>query len=276
MIPTESDAERMQRLASVWRASAPTASEIAALRSRFARRAARPRRSRARVLLVALVQGLTLGGGTLAAAAWVAGTALPRIEHALAGAATTPAPSRAPTPERATSHDTHGAVGSQAVPMAAFEDLASSPAMVEAEGIATSGATASRATQPSSAGERSRGVKNAAGGGRYGAQSPSSAAVPTVEPESPGPTSETPVAGPWARVAQALSAHDWARADDALGNLASSMDPATRDAADLARAELRIAHGGGAALRSDVQRLAQAGATALIRKRAAALLQRLP
>src|SRR5262249_46815744 len=90
-------------------------------------------------------------------------------------------------------------------------------------------------------------------------------------------SSPLPADGPWSRVAQALSASDWQGADRSLVELStSSGDPATRDAAELVRAELRIAHGQGAALRASVERLALHGATPLIRKRATLLLDKIP
>src|SRR5262249_29664095 len=95
------------------------------------------------------------------------------------------------------------------------------------------------------------------------------AAPAPSETPSMGEGAGTTAGGPWARVARALSASDWIRADEALAELSATSDPATRDAAELARAELWIAHGRGAALRTSVERLSAFGATPLIRRRAA-------
>ncbi len=78
--------------------------------------------------------------------------------------------------------------------------------------------------------------------------------------------------GAWARVAQALRDHDSAKAERALAELARSGDQKTRDAAELARAQLLVAEGRGARARATLERLATAGATPAIQSRAADLL----
>ena len=78
--------------------------------------------------------------------------------------------------------------------------------------------------------------------------------------------------GAWARVAQALRDHDSAKAEKALDELARSTDQKTRDAAELARAQLRVAEGRGTA-RGTLERLAASGATPAIRRRASELLE---
>src|SRR5262245_31985577 len=77
--PGSPEAVRARRLAEVWRASAPSNEESERLRGGFERRPER-RRCRLRMLVIALVQGFTLGGATLAAAAWLADKTLPLFE----------------------------------------------------------------------------------------------------------------------------------------------------------------------------------------------------
>jgi hypothetical protein len=76
----------------------------------------------------------------------------------------------------------------------------------------------------------------------------------------------------WARAAVALREDDFGGADRAFEELCRSPDPATRDAARLARAQLWISHGREAAVRPILEQLAQSGATPLIRQRAAEAL----
>jgi hypothetical protein len=78
----------------------------------------------------------------------------------------------------------------------------------------------------------------------------------------------------WARAAAALREDDFAAADRAFDELGHSSDPATRDAARLARAQLWISRGREAAVRPVLEQLAQSGATALVRERAAEFLYR--
>ena len=78
----------------------------------------------------------------------------------------------------------------------------------------------------------------------------------------------------WARAAVALREDDFDAADRAFDELGHSSDPATRDAARLARAQLWISRGREAAVRPVLEQLAQSGATALVRQRAAEFLYR--
>jgi hypothetical protein len=265
MMRTEHDGERTRRLAEVWQDSAPTADEIGRLQVRLALRPVRAKRARGKVLIVALIQGFMFGGATLAAAAWITGHALPLFDrHADARggalAPVTPAhrASLAP-PQRHI--DPQSVSGSGEVPRAAFDDA---PGRV-APGREKAGDLAE--------------TRRHAPGGRAGAALPKpelAADVPPAPSVTEKPSAAPPADGPWARVAQALSASDWTSADRALVELCSASDPATRDAATLARAELWIAHGQGASFRASVERLAQTGFTPLIRRRAARLLERLP
>jgi hypothetical protein len=78
----------------------------------------------------------------------------------------------------------------------------------------------------------------------------------------------------WARAAAALREDDFDAADRAFDELGRDADPATRDAARLARAQLWISRGREAAVRPVLEQLAQSGATALVRQRAAEFLYR--
>jgi hypothetical protein len=78
----------------------------------------------------------------------------------------------------------------------------------------------------------------------------------------------------WARAAEALRREDFAAADQAFGDLERGGDGPTRDAARLARAQLWIAHGRGAAARAVLEDLSTTGATPLVRQRAAECLGR--
>jgi hypothetical protein len=78
----------------------------------------------------------------------------------------------------------------------------------------------------------------------------------------------------WARAAEALRRDDFAGADRAFAELATSPDAATRDASRLARAELWMAHGRGAEVRPVLEDLAHGGVTPLVRERAAECLAR--
>lgn len=89
-----------------------------------------------------------------------------------------------------------------------------------------------------------------------------------------GPGSNPTSAPAWARAAAALRQDDFDAADRAFSELGQSSDPATRDAARLARAQLWISRGREAAVRPVLEQLAQSGATALVRQRAAEFLNR--
>ena len=78
----------------------------------------------------------------------------------------------------------------------------------------------------------------------------------------------------WARAAAALRDDDFDAADRAFDELGHSSEPATRDAARLARAQLWISRGREAAVRPVLEQLAQNGTTALVRQRAAEFLTR--
>jgi hypothetical protein len=78
----------------------------------------------------------------------------------------------------------------------------------------------------------------------------------------------------WARAAEAMRRDNFAAADEAFGELCHAPDVITRDKARLARAQLWIAYGRGADVRSVLVDLAANGANALVRERAAEFLSR--
>ena len=92
--------------------------------------------------------------------------------------------------------------------------------------------------------------------------------------DSPGAGKNIGSVRAWARAAVALREDDFDAADRAFDELGRSSDPATRDAARLARAQLWISRGREAAVRPVLEQLAQSGATALVRQRAAEFLYR--
>ena len=76
----------------------------------------------------------------------------------------------------------------------------------------------------------------------------------------------------WHDAARALEQNDHARAERALAELGASPDQPTRDAAELARAQLWVSRGKPDQARPVLERLALRGATPLIRRRAAEIL----
>lgn len=254
------EAEQKRRLAEVWRANAPSNDEVNRARARLAFRGARRARSPLKILIVALVQGFLLGGATLAAAAWFAGRGWPLFEQRGATVAT-------PAEHAPTTSAHRSAAPAAAVDVRAQEDapgaVAAYPPVEAPQAEARPGAAVPPRARSAAPSEHAEAL----------AKEPEPAPAPSEEMAEAPPG---PADGPWARVARALSASDWQRADAALVELMNTADPATRDAAELARAELFIAHGRGGAFRPSVERLAQSGYSPLIRKRATRLLERLP
>jgi hypothetical protein len=72
-----------------------------------------------------------------------------------------------------------------------------------------------------------------------------------------------------------MRARDYATAERAFTELATSVDPKTRDEARLARAQVWLAQGGARAARLELTALASGGATPLVRERAAEALRSL-
>jgi hypothetical protein len=100
------------------------------------------------------------------------------------------------------------------------------------------------------------------------------------QPSSSGPTLEPPMerddadaVGAWSRAAQALRTGDEPQALRALDELGRNVDPTTRDAAQLARAQLDARGGRVESAAPVLRHLSEAGATPLIRRRAAEVLK---
>jgi hypothetical protein len=76
------------------------------------------------------------------------------------------------------------------------------------------------------------------------------------------------VSNPWAQAADAMRRGDHEAADQAFGAMTRSEDPRVRDEARLARAQIWLADGRIDEARAELQRLAAAGATPLVRESA--------
>lgn len=110
-------------------------------------------------------------------------------------------------------------------------------------------------------------------------------AEPVVAPSTPNePLHSTPRAAPriasapsarWSAAADAMRAGDYASAERAFDDLARSPDARTRDEARLARAQVLVAGGRPDEARAELESLARAGATPLVRDRAAEALRAL-
>jgi len=110
--------------------------------------------------------------------------------------------------------------------------------------------------------------------------SPSGAARPAGTPSSatvaaPAAASASAAGGGWAAAAEALRSGDYGSADRAFGDLTASNDPRTRDEARLARAQVWVAQGRVVDARRELEQLASAGATPLVRARATDMLRSL-
>ena len=116
--------------------------------------------------------------------------------------------------------------------------------------------------------------KNGPGAREMGAAAALNETVTSNAQNPAGPGANVGSVRAWARAAAALREDDFDAADRAFDELGHSADPATRDAARLARAQLWISRGREAAVRPVLEQLAQSGATALVRQRAAEFLYR--
>ncbi len=96
----------------------------------------------------------------------------------------------------------------------------------------------------------------------------------TERVEAPAQTAAKVDSARWSRAAEALRANDTTRAREALGELSASSDPKTRDAADLARAQLDVAEGRGASAERVFERIASQGATEQLRAQAERALRK--
>ena len=250
--PDEWNEELFQRAAAVWRLAVPSEDETERAWRTFSRRHARPAR-RGRLVLVAAAQGFVLGLVTIATATWVRMDVLPQLA---ARSATSPAASPAPRaggrraapPPSAPS--VHDAV--EPASTATFDDVAHG----SASQIETVTPSVAKNLPPRALPQARREAR------AWGFASPPPSDIPSLAAGE----------GPWERVARALADHDIDRADRALAELCRSAEPSVRDAAELARAELWIGNGRGAAFGPALQRLATSGQTPFVRQRAAALL----
>ncbi len=260
-------ATQRERIAACLLDSMPTDDEIDRARRRFKRSRSVPRRQ-TKALLVALAYGVVLGLASAAAAAFVADhvvgvePAAPAVTEAKKLRALAPAKSgwgklrvRTPRP----------AAPAGPTPTAAFPALPSEhtaaraahdPVVVHAMPEPGRGNQLQPVPVPPAP---TAPDKDHAPSGNAG-----TASLPPVA---------SAVAGPWERAAKALAAGNWEGADKAFNELDQSHDAHARDAAALARAQLWIANGRGAEVKPILLRLAAQGATPLIRRRAAALLQ---
>jgi hypothetical protein len=107
-------------------------------------------------------------------------------------------------------------------------------------------------------------------------KAPAAASHPAaVDPNAkPSPT-PADTAQAWAAAAEALRATDYPRAEAAFAELTRTGDAHTRDAARLARAQVWLAQGRVTEARPELEDLATNGATAGLRSRAQAAIERL-
>jgi Tetratricopeptide repeat len=231
------DAERASRLAEAWRQDEPDASELAAARSRLRGRGVT--RGRSRALPLAIAFAVMLGG----AGALAGGKVLSeRSRHA---ARTVEAPTRmaeADMPMHSTPHAPAARLN-QTVP----SNPVSPPPVIETAAATTPAAQAAPAPGPTS-------------------HPASRASSRAASPEASAPTAT------WSAAADAMRSGDYDGAERAFDELARSPDVRTRDEARLARAQVLAAGGHVDEARTELQSLARAGATALVRTRAAEAL----
>jgi hypothetical protein len=255
--PPRSDTIDWVRVVDVWRSATPSDEDIRRARRRFALRALRKPRSPIKALFFALAQGFGVGVVTLATAAFVAERTRLALDTASESEVAKEQATRAATSVRATERALEPArpapsgLPATPAPAARFEsDDARTGRTLPRAANAPSGAGTPRSVAPGSA------------------PSAQDSTTSVVALPAPGPDAS------WKRVAEALDTNDWTRADRALTELVTTGDAYTRDAAGLARAELRLAHG-STVDRATLERLANAGKTPLIRHRASDLLDRL-
>ncbi len=84
-----------------------------------------------------------------------------------------------------------------------------------------------------------------------------------------------PETSPWVVAAKAMRSGDYATAERAFEQLATSSDPQPRDEARLARAQVWLAEGRVSVARPELSTLAATGATSLVRQRAADALRKI-
>ncbi len=252
----ELDEIRRGRMAECWEAVAPTDEEIRQTYLRFQRRRRVTPKANTTVLKVAmaLAQGFVLGVVTAAPAAWIANhTHRASVESP---SAPREAHSGATRRSNRVRHPSVRPVPEANVPVGVFADpdvRVPQEAEANAAGVVhlnpRTDRVALHAVVPSEV-------------------------LPAASERREG-TSSGPADGPWVRAARAIAGSDFSTADEALRDLSADPDPQTRDAAELTRAEMWVAHGRQDGVRSTIERLVREGRTPLVRRRAAALLDRL-
>jgi hypothetical protein len=234
--------ERLTRLTRTWRTFEPSAAELSAAHARFM---TRPRR---RSTSKTVSRGAALAVVLVTAAAGAA-VRVAVIRHAPATDSTAESqPAPAVTPHGPAARQWRAkavvdSVPSERVPEVSVEDLRPAPAPP--------------IPVPLQATPESRGDSLAVERGSAHT--------------SPGSTVSA-----WTAAASALRVGDYARAEHAFDDLARAPDAPTRDAARLARAQVWIAEGRESEARPELEELERAGATALVRQRAADALDALP
>jgi hypothetical protein len=303
--PCRAAVEGLRRMASVWIADQPSENAIALAAARF-RPAARPSASlwpgplsfafAGAVAGLALVLAVQKWGGRSGGTARPSFT--PTTERTLAlPSSPSVADPRAPSSVGATNNGSDLAVGPPhvegphgAVPL--VDGLRVELEEGESARVILAHGQSSKLRGPGSFQFWSSSTE--VGGWRFSRVEPTSAGSVLAEPRESATdppnriisSHETPLSeslgttqGPkferaWARAVEALRRDDFDAADQAFDELRRSPDAPTRDAARLARAQLWIAHGWGAAARPVLEDLAASGATSLVRQRAAEFLAR--
>ena len=277
--------ERSRRMAVAWRQLEPRGAEVAAARARFQLR--RSGRARARVSPLVLAFGALFVGATAFGAIGVVSRQLAPVVAAGGGAG---APSAAPRAvARAGSAGTRelrestapAAASPTASPVAAASETSPAPTSFPTALPHPPASIAPAPTPPRAGASMELATSVAAPLTRAAVAAPSArpavAVVPAAGEPAPGASSMPPaVASPnasspsseWVVAAAAMRARDYAAAERAFANLATSGDAKTRDEARLALAQVQIADGRASAARAELVELAASGATPFVRKRA--------
>jgi hypothetical protein len=282
--------EQRRRVAVVWQSIEPDHAEVRAARIRFM--AARPARRRSRKVLT---RAATILAVVLAAAVASAAVRVVAVRFVMPIKAETPVVSLDDLPKVITKKAKrvmrpYAVPTAKASPAELSGDLADDPtaaAPVESrEAGAPSGPAALEVSVeqlPVAAPVAPAPAPAPAPTAASPASAPARVATPALAstPESghhvaSTPTAAAPPRSSWTLAATAMRAGDYAAAEAAFSDLASSPDASTRDAARLARAQVWIAQGHASKARGTLEDLSTSGATPLVRKRAADALDTLP
>jgi hypothetical protein len=251
---SDEQAARLARVRECLHADRPSEEEIARARQRW-RHAVKPK---ARVVRAPLL--LTLAG-LFAAAGAVAAGAIELTANQPARPTPSVAPRMGPVPDRAQLPD--HAQRARPAPARAVPEALANPAPEPSARPAMARDQLMLAPAPPSAPTTE--------------QSPAPAvarfdSTTEVELEANPRSDATAPSDAWQRAADALRRQDDREASRALGELGHSPDPLTRDSAALAEAQLDARAGRWSRALPALQRLATAGATPLIRRRAREML----